>query len=212
MTACGNFAAICWMMQQHTLRIAHKAYLMRFIPAAMTVMVLASSPVHAAESLKINPQKTRITFEVDAVGWPTTKGVFKAFEGDIRVDFREPSKSLVVFKVQATSLDAGSSAVSNFVKSESMLNVAKYSEMRFRSSTVEKLSENAVRVTGPMTFMGETRPASFLVDVDQRKSSTKQFGFTARGTIKRSEFGLISGQPLISDDVRIAVTTEAEIQ
>jgi polyisoprenoid-binding protein YceI len=183
---------------------------MRFIPAALTAFALASSHAHAAESLKINPQKTRITFEVDAVGWPTTKGVFKAFEGDIRVDFKEPSKSLVAFKVQSASLDAGSSSVSSFVKSESMLNVTKYPLMQFRSTTVEKISESAVRVAGAMTFMGETRPVSFMVDVDQRKFASKQFGFTARGTIKRSEFGLISGQPLISDDVRIAVTTEAE--
>ena len=185
---------------------------MRFISAALAALVVASSPLGAAESLKINPQKTRITFEVDAIGWPTTKGVFKAFEGDIRVDFKEPAKSLVAFKVQSASLDAGSASVSSFVKSESMLNVAKYPLMQFRSNQVEKLSESAVRVTGAMTFMGETRVLSFVVDVDQRRSAMKQFGFTARGTVKRSEFGLISGQPLISDDVRIAVTTEAEVQ
>jgi polyisoprenoid-binding protein YceI len=188
---------------------------MRLLFASLCGVValgLSAGALTAAESLKINPQKTRITFEVDAVGWTTTKGVFKAFEGDIRVDFKEPGKSLVAFKVQATSLDAGSAAITSFVKSQSMLDVAKFPEMRFRSSTVEKLSESTVRVTGAMTFMGETRPASFLVEVDQRKSVTKQFGFTARGTVKRSEFGLISGQPLISDDVRIAVTTEAEAQ
>ncbi len=183
-----SFAALCWA----------------------ACLLVQTSVAQAAESLKINPQKTRITFEVDAVGWPTTKGVFKSFEGDIRVDFREPGRSFVAFKVQAASLDAGSTSVSSFVKSESMLNVARFPQMQFRSTTIEKLSESTVRVTGAMTFMGETRPVHFVVDVDQKKSASKQFGFTARGTIKRSEFGLISGQPLISDDVRIAVTTEAE--
>jgi polyisoprenoid-binding protein YceI len=84
--------------------------------------------------------------------------------------------------------------------------------MRFRSSSVEKLSESAVRVTGPLTFMGQTRPVSFQVDVDQRQYTRKQLRFTARGTIKRSEFDFISGQPLIADEVRIVVTTEAEAE
>jgi polyisoprenoid-binding protein YceI len=183
---------------------------MALISAILTGSFVSVAP--AAETLKINPQKTRITFEVDAVGWPTTKGLFKAFQGNINVDFREPVKSSVAFVVQASSVDAGSSSVTGFIKSESMLNTVAFPEMRFRSNNVEKLSDSAVRVAGNMTFMGQTRPVSFQVDVDQRQYAQKQLRFTARGTIKRSEFGFISGQPLIADDVRIIVTTEAEAE
>jgi polyisoprenoid-binding protein YceI len=177
-------------------------------------LLLATFPqaASAAETLKINPQKTRITFEVDAIGWPTTKGTFKAFQGSITVDFKTPARSTVAFVVQAGSVDAGSASVTGFIKSASMLNTGAFTEMRFQSSAVEKLSESAVRVSGNMTFMGQTRPVSFQVDVDQRQSAQKQLRFSARGTVKRSEFGFISGQPLISDDVRILVTTEAEAQ
>ena len=182
--------------------------------ALIAAFLLAAAPslAVAAESLRINPQKTRIGFEVDAIGWPTTKGAFKVFQGNIKVDFDEPAKSAVSFVVQADSLDAGATSVTAFVKSASMLNTAAFPEMRFRSGSVEKLSESAVRVTGPLTFMGQTRPVSFQVDVDQRQSARRQMRFTAQGTIKRSEFGFISGQPLIADDVRIVVTTEAEAE
>jgi polyisoprenoid-binding protein YceI len=180
--------------------------------AAASLLIAFPHALSAAETLRINPQKTRITFEVDAIGWPTTKGAFKAFQGNIKVDFREPAKSTVSFVVQSGSVDAGSSSVTGFIKSESMLNTGAFPEMRFRSSTVEKLSESAVRVAGNITFMGQTRPVSFQVDVDQRQYAQKQLRFSARGTIKRSEFGFISGQPLIADDVRILVTTEAEAE
>jgi polyisoprenoid-binding protein YceI len=179
--------------------------------AALLALSLLSA-ASAAETLRINPQKTRILFEVDAVGWPTTKGTFKAFQGSVTVDFKEPAKSAVSFVVQSGSVDAGSASVTSFIRSESMLNTGAFPEMRFRSTAVEKLSESAVRVTGNMTFMGQTRPASFQVDVDQRQYAQKQLRFSARGTIRRSDFGFISGQPLISDDVRITVTTEAEAQ
>jgi len=184
----------------------------RAVSIAAFMLAVAPSFAVAAESLRINPQKTRIGFEVDAIGWPTTKGAFKAFQGNIKVDFDDPPKSTVSFIVQAESLDAGAAAVTGFVKSESMLNTAAFPEMRFRSSSVEKLSESAVRVTGPLTFMGQTKAVSFQVDVDQRQYAQKQLRFTARGTIKRSEFGFVSGQPLIADDVRIIVTTEAQAE
>jgi polyisoprenoid-binding protein YceI len=185
---------------------------MRGAVAAAFLLTAFPHTLFAAETLKINPQKTRIAFEVDAVGWPTTKGAFKVFQGSINVDFREPAKSAVSFVVQASSVEAGSSSVTSFIKSESMLNTGAFPEMRFRSSSVEKLSESAVRVAGSMTFMGQTRPVSFQVDVDQRQYAQKQLRFSARGTIKRSEFGFISGQPLIADDVRILVTTEAQAE
>jgi polyisoprenoid-binding protein YceI len=180
--------------------------------AAASLTMTFPHALSAAETLRINPQKTRITFEVDAVGWPTTKGAFKAFQGNINVDFKEPAKSAVSFVVQSGSVDAGSSSVTGFIKGESMLNTGTFPEMRFRSSSVEKLSESAVRIAGNMTFMGQTRPVSFQVDVDQRQYAQKQLRFSARGTIRRSEFGFISGQPLIADDVRILVTTEAEAE
>jgi polyisoprenoid-binding protein YceI len=185
---------------------------MRGAVAAAFLLTAFPDIPFAAETMRINPQKTRITFEVDAIGWPTTKGAFKAFQGNINVDFREPAKSAVTFVVQSGSVDAGSSSVTGFIKSESMLNTGAFPEMRFRSSSVEKLSESAVRVAGNMTFMGQTRPVSFQVDVDQRQYAQKQLRFSARGTIKRSEFGFISGQPLIADDVRILVTTETEAE
>ncbi len=183
----------------------------RFLLALVLISVAPDAP-SAAETLKIDPQKTRITFEVDAVGWPTTRGAFKAFLGNINVDFNQPARSAVSFVVQSASVDTGSSSVTSFVKSESMLNTGAFPEMRFRSSSVEKLSETAVRVSGAMTFMGQTRTVSFQVDVNQRSSAQKQLRFSARGTIRRSDFGFISGQPLIADDVRILVTTEAEAE
>jgi polyisoprenoid-binding protein YceI len=185
--------------------------ILRFI-AYFTLTIAASVQVCAMETLKINPQKTRITFEVDAVGWPTTKGSFKTFQGIITVDFKDPTKSTVSFNVQAASVDSGSASVTSYVKSESMLNTSAFPEMRFRSSSVEKVNENSLLVSGNMTFMGQTRPTRFQVDVDQRQYASKQLRFSARGTIKRSEFGFISGQPLISDDVRIIVTTEGEVE
>ena len=175
-------------------------------------LAIGAVPASAAETLRINPLKTRIAFEIDAVGWPTTKGSFREFQGSITVDLKIPQKSTVSFNVKSASVEAGSRSVTGFIKSASMLNTDQFPDIRFRSRSVEKTSESVVRVTGDLTFMGQTRSVSFVVDVDQQQYVQRKLGFSARGTILRSEFGFISGQPLISDSVRLLVSTEADVE
>jgi polyisoprenoid-binding protein YceI len=169
-------------------------------------MLLQGLPSLARTATPIDPAKTRISFEIDAVGWPTTRGTFAVFDGTIAVDLDKPAQSAVLFRVNAASVDAGSASITSYVKSESMLNVSKFPAITFRSSGVQKTGERSVKVTGDLNFYGTELPASFDVDVD-RQPQGKALSFTARGVIKRSEFGFISGQPLISDDVKITVTT-----
>ncbi len=180
--------------------------------AALSVAILAvAKPAVSRTPAVIDPARTSISFEIEAIGWPTTRGMFRSFDGKINVDLEQPSLSSVVFRVDASSVDAGSSGVTGYIKSESMLNVAKHPTIDFRSSSVQRTGERSVRVTGDMSFFGATLPASFDVDVD-RQGQSKLLSFTARGVLKRSAFGFISGQPLISDDVKITVATVGRIE
>lgn len=173
---------------------------------AVIALTATSLIALARTTTVIDPAKTRISFDIDAMGWPTTHGVFKAFDGRISVDLDSPEKSAVTFRVNAASIEAGSPGITGYIKSESMLNVARYPEISFRSTSVSRTGERQVRVTGDMNFFGTTLPASFDVDVE-KSARGKEMAFVARGTIRRSDYGFISGQPLISDDVRITVAT-----
>jgi polyisoprenoid-binding protein YceI len=195
------------LARQALLAILPVVFLAVVIFAFMAFAVPATSRTPAV----IDPARTSISFEIDAIGWPTTRGVFKSFDGKINVDLEQPARSSVIFRVDAASVDAGSSGVTGYIKSEAMLNVAKFPTIAFSSSAVQRTGERSVRVTGDMSFFGTTLPASFDVDVD-RQGQGKVLSFTARGVLKRSTFGFISGQPLISDDVKITVATVGKIE
>ncbi len=178
------------------------------VPALMALLLAPwMAGLSAARStFAIDPARTQITFDVDAVGWPTTRGIFRSFDGRITIDLEQPEKSAVAFKVNAGSVDAGSAGITSYIRGEYMLNVTKYPEISFRSTMVQRIGERSVRVTGDMTFFGTTLPASFDVDVE-KPAKGKELAFVARGTIKRGDYGFISGQPLISDVVRVTVAT-----
>jgi polyisoprenoid-binding protein YceI len=175
----------------------------------VAALVGAIGFAEARSVLRINPAKTTIAFSIDAVGWPTTQGYFRDFDGKIVIDLDSPSKSSVEFKVAAASVDVGEPDMTAFVKSYAMLDVDKHPVIRFRSTEVERTGDRSVAVTGEMEFYGAKRQLTFTVDVDRGSGA---FGFVAKGLIQRSAFGFNSGQPLISDEVTVTVQTAGTLE
>jgi len=167
-------------------------------------------PAAAAQVWRIDEAHTFIGFKIDAVGFPTTRGRFTHYSGRILIDFERPAKSFTSFTVDADSVDLGSKPFNDFVKSPVLLDVAKFPTLSFSSTRVEKLDVRTARVTGDLTMLGVTRPITLTVNVDGDLSARgRVVGFVGVGTIKRSEFGMISGIPIIDDALEITVRTRA---
>ncbi len=187
------------------------------LAAAIAVDAGVSAPVW-----RIDQTHTSIGFKIDAVGFPATQGRFTRYTGDISIDFDHPAKSYTRFTVESDSVDVGSSSYTDFVKSAALLNVAQFPMMTFASTEVEKLDARTARVVGNLTMLGVTKPLTLTVNVDadrpaktiettetRRVEKGRATAFAATGTIKRSEFGMIFGLPLIDDAVEITVKTRA---
>jgi len=176
----------------------------------LTIFVCGVNQVLEAHSLwAVDPSHTRITFVVDAVGWPQTEGRFTNFQGKIAIDFDNPHESSVSFTVTANSVDIGSSSFNDFLRGEPFFNVAKYPYISYVSTLVEKVDARHAHVTGNLTLLGVTRPITLDVEVDRKLAGAGQrVGFKATGIIDRREFGMNAGSPVISETVHLIVTTE----
>jgi polyisoprenoid-binding protein YceI len=179
---------------------------------ALVLVIYACCATQAAVArslLTVDPAHTRITFIVDAVGWPQTEGRFTNFQGKIAIDFDSPHMSSVSFKVTANSVDVSSSSFNDFLRGEQFFNVANYPYITFISTRVEKVDARHAHVTGTLTLLGVTRPIDLDVAVDRKLAGAGQrVGFKAIGTIDRRDFGMNSGYPVISETVHLIVTTE----
>ena len=92
--------------------------------------------------------------------------------------------------------------------------VATYPDATFHSTRVDKgANANKLKVTGELTLHGVTHPVVLDVTINkvgehaQRK--TQAAGFDATTTLKRSDFGIKAYVPMISDEIRIHITSEA---
>jgi polyisoprenoid-binding protein YceI len=178
--------------------------------AALTLGSAGGGAAPAAHDWRIDETHTSIGFKVDAVGFPTTRGQFTHYSGRILIDFEHPAKSFTSFVVYSASVELGSESFNNFVKSPALLDVAEYPTLSFSSTRVEKLDPRSARITGDLTMRGVTKPVTLNVSVDTDPSAKGRIvAFVATGTVKRSDYGMIFGIPLIDDALEITVKTRA---
>jgi polyisoprenoid-binding protein YceI len=164
----------------------------------------------SAQGWRIDAEKTAIGFKIDAVGFPTTRGRFTRYDGRILLDFDHPAKSFTSFTVDSGSVSLGSRAFDDFVKSAALLDVTRFPTLSFTSTEVEKLDPRTARVTGNLTMLGVTKPVALTVSVETEPSGKRRIvAFSATGTLKRSDYGMIFGIPLIDDALEITVKTRA---
>ena len=189
---------------------SHVSLRAKLVCAAMTFGVLAQTdvPAAAAANWRIDPAKTHIAFAIDAVGYSRTHGQFRQFAGRISVDFEHPDKSSVAFHVRSQSVDVGSASFDDYLRSDAFLNSTRFPSIDFISSSVAKLDDHTVRVTGELTLLGVTRPLSVDVAV-QREGSGGRLAFLAKTDIDRLAFGMNSGFPLVSRDVELVISSAA---
>jgi len=181
--------------------------------AVWTIALLSCTGTRAAtaaQAWRIDEAHTSIEFKIDAVGFPPTQGHFNHYSGRILIDFERPAKSFTRFTVDAASVDVGSRSFNDFVKSPALLDAGKFPTLSFTSTQVEKVNPRTAHVIGDLTMLGVTKPITLTVNVDaDPQAKDRAVGFVAEGTIKRSEFGMISGIPIIDDALEITVKTRA---
>src|SRR5262245_42610528 len=97
---------------------------------------------------------------------------------------------------------------------EDLLEGKEYPQIVFNSTKVETTGEFSGKVTGDLTFMGETQPVTLDVTyhggmapaaLDQGRAAV---GFSARGKFDRTEFGLTRYGSIIGDEVEVVIEVE----
>lgn len=142
---------------------------------------------------------------------------FNGVEGTLNFNADNPEQSSVVATVDVTTLDTPYLGDRNFdaeLQNSAWLDAATHPTATFRSTSVERTGPNTARVTGDLDIRGMTRPLT--LDVTYNRSwrqhplggSSHLIGFSARGTLRRSELGMTELQPRGGDD---GVGDEVEI-
>ncbi|WP_245512817.1 YceI family protein [Enterovirga rhinocerotis] len=172
-----------------------------------------------AGTYRLDPSHASLTWRVKHLGLSNYTARFSKLDATLTYDPKDPTKSKLTASVDPASVKTDLTTPKDFDQElrddPRFFKVAKFPEIKFVSTKLEKTGDKTGRMAGDLTFMGVTKPVTLDVTFNgsfKEHPMTKKaaLGFSATGVVKRSEFGLDAMIPFIGDDVSIAI--EAEFQ
>lgn len=174
-------------------------------------LVLASSAAWSAESFVLDPGHTFPSFEIRHQSVSVMRGKFNRSQGRVVLDPAGPGSRIDVV-IDATSGDTGHDGLNQKLLGASFFNTARFPEIRYTATSVEFKDGKPVRAVGELTMLGVTRPVELEI---RDYACTQQFltrrplcGADVHTVIKRSDYGMNYGIPLIGDEVSLAIEVE----
>lgn len=182
---------------------------------ALSVGLLAlGSLTHswAAQLYRLEKTHVDLLFTIDHAGFSQKHGSFRTMDATLQYETQRPEQSQIAVTVETASLDTGDAARDRDVKGDQFLDVVKFPQMRFVSTKVTPGPDHALLVEGNLTLHGVTKPLTLHAKLNKAAPSPfdkrPTLGFSATGSLKRSDFGITTYLPLIGDVVNIEIDAE----
>lgn len=155
------------------------------IPIAVGLLV---GSAFAADDYKIDPVHSSANFAVKHMMVSTVNGRFTDVEGTISYDPQDVTKSTVKAVIKTASVTTDNEQRDNHVKSADFFDVAKYPEIKFESTRIEKRGEQLVAI-GNLTIKDVTKQVELPFTVNTAEvGGQKKLGADATLTINRMDY------------------------
>ena len=189
---------------------------MRRTLASLSVMtaLLAGATTGEAADYTIDPTHSHVLFTLDHLGFAKMVGLFSEFTGNISFDANNVPASKVNVSIKTESLQTQFAPRDKDLKGADWFNVTEFPEMTFVGTEFVKKDDHTGTLTGNLALHGVTKPVTLNVVVNKVGQNPldkiDSAGFSARGTFKRSDFGIKTYLGAIGDDVDLIIEIEAK--
>ncbi|HEV3066663.1 MAG TPA: YceI family protein [Streptosporangiaceae bacterium] len=187
--------------------------------AAAAIRMLAGAELPAAGRWQIDPGHTEVAFIGRHFMLTKVRGRFTGVTGAIVVA-EEPGESTAEVIIEMASVESGSQARDDHLRSADFFDAARHPTATFRGRAARWQGTRGL-LAGELTIRGLTRPvtlqAGYLGHVADPWGGQRAI-FTAEGTLNREDWGLTWNMPLdgggllVSKDIRIEIEAEAVLQ
>jgi len=197
-------------------QISRKGFAMRlsylFTKIALGALFALGVSVAAADTYKIDPIHSEVSFKVRHLGLSKVSGRFTRFQGVIRLDEARLAASSVEVNIESASINTDNEARDKHLRNADFFDVDKFPFLSFRSVAVREVAKGKLEVTGDFTMHGVTRriviPMTALGGA-RGPSNDYRIGFEGTLTLNRSDYGIKGYPGVIGEEVAIALEIEA---
>ena len=177
------------------------------------LFAFAGSAFAAPVTYKLDPKHTNVLATWNHFGFSNPSLNFGEVDGTLVYDADNVSNSSVQVTLPFTGVSALADQFYDHLAGDKWFDAAKYPNATFKSTKVEAAGEGKLKVTGDLTVKDITKPVVLEVSLNKvgehPMAKVPAIGFDATATVKRSDFGVGAYAPMVSDEVKLRITTEA---
>lgn len=181
--------------------------------ATLATATLAPAAVAAPITYAFDTVHSRVAFHVSHLGFSHSLGQLTISPGTFVFDTDDWSKGTVTATMAADSLTFGDAKWDAHIKSADFLDAAKFPAITFTATRVTRGEGNQGTLTGDLTLHGVTKPVTLQLRLNgagpHPMRKVPAIGFTATGTVKRSDFGVAAYVPMVGDELEVRIEVEA---
>ena len=167
----------------------------------------------------VDTTHSTIEFSVKHLMIAKVRGVFHKFDADIEADLNDLTSAKVEVNIDLASVDTRNEDRDNHLRSADFFDVEHTPTLKFVVTSISKSGEDEYDVVGDVTLHGVTKQESFKLTFEGTSTDpwgNQKAGFSAAGSLKRSDYGLTynaaleTGGVLIGDEIKVNIELEAQ--
>lgn len=176
--------------------------------------VTAAPATSTTQTYTLDPMHTYVLWHISHFGFSSPSGKWTA-TGTLVLDEKNPKNSQVKASIKMDTIDTGLPTLDEHLRGKAFFDVEHFPTATFVSDKVIPTGKNTAKVHGMLTLHGVTKTVTLDVTLNKagiNPITTKQaVGFSAKTTIKRSEFDITTLLPGLGDTVKLEIEAEAEL-
>ncbi|MDX3884007.1 MAG: YceI family protein [Sphingomonas sp.] len=193
------------------------------VTSAVAIPVIAQMPTTApgakdpsrvkAGTYTVDSAHTQVLFEVNHLGFNDYFGLFGNATGTLKLDPANPAAASVAIEIPIAKVATNSDGLTKHLLGPDFFDAAKFPTATFKSTSIT-VDGNDAKITGDLTIKGVTKQVVLDAEFEgagvgpMNKKDT--VGFEAETKIRRSDFGISYGIPMVPDQVELKISVAFE--
>lgn len=160
----------------------------------------------------LDEKHAALTFKINHLGYAGYVGRFERFSAVLDGDAKDPANARLTATIDMSSLDIANDDFARTLTGPDWFDAAAHPQAVFRSDKIKLTGPDTADITGTLTLKGRSAPVTLLARFNggafDRLRGANVIGFSATGTLRRSDFGVSKFSGLLTDEVSLDIEAE----
>ncbi len=126
---------------------------------------LSLSSLAFASNWEVDSTHASANFSVKHLAVSNVKGTLGKVTGTVAVDDKDLTKSKIDLTIDVAGIDTKTPKRDDHLRSPDFFDAAKFPNVTFKSTKIEKVSDSKLKITGELTIKGTTKSVTLDTDL-----------------------------------------------